>query len=74
MKYFVRGWDNEISNAERILGEYNNYYKTIKNRISKSIEKALDQHDSHIIEGYFEENNRRVLSDSVVVFHSLYMI
>ena len=57
MKYFVRGWDNEISNVERILGEYNNYYKTIKNRISKSVEKALNQHDSHIIEGYFEENN-----------------
>ncbi len=79
MKYFVRGWDNEISNAERILGEYNNYYKTIKNRISKSIEKALDQHDSHIIEGYFEENNyiikleERIWGIAFIVFKNAIM-
>lgn len=57
MKYFVRGWDDNIGNTERVLKEYSNYDKMIKNQIPKKVQEALNQHDNHIRETYFKEND-----------------
>lgn len=58
MKYFVKGWYEDNSKAEKIIREYNNYYKSIEAKLSASMKNMLKgRHDTHIIRTYFKENN-----------------
>lgn len=58
MKYFVKGWDNNIINSKKVIKKYNNYYKTIEKQISVNVKNVLcNRHDSHILKAYFQETD-----------------
>ncbi len=54
MKYFVRGWFIDSEKADKIMKEYNGYYRTIENQLSDSTKNLLrHRHDTHIVRAHF---------------------
>lgn len=75
LRYFIKDWDKDSSKAEKIVKEYNNYYKSIEDKLSSNVKSVLiGRHDTHIIKTYFKENNyimeleKRVWGKANIIF------
>lgn len=58
MKYFVKNWAKNDKQAEKVIKEYQEHYKTIENKLSDDVKRVIhNRHDTHIVKSYFSEKD-----------------